>query len=83
MLIQIWDKEWNIGCVNAVSWLILATGHEFTQPWVHLIAQLCTPRQAETGSQAEERGGLEGHMTHDICTLNMWHIFTSMALLFY
>ena len=34
--------RWALGCVNHASWLSLATGCEFTQPWAHLIANLCT-----------------------------------------
>ena len=37
---QRWAKEWALGCVNPASWHPLAARREFTQPRVHLKAQL-------------------------------------------
>ena len=33
-------KEWSLGCVSPVPWLLLATEHEFMQPRAHSFAQL-------------------------------------------
>ena len=37
--VQRWAIRWALGCVNPASWVPLATGHGFTQPRVHLLAQ--------------------------------------------